>query len=212
MLFFPHLWLKNQKPSPPVSKPSTRVLDWLPGFRTLFEQALKRNATAPATGAVNSAPRSFAKKNLKKWTAGTEDCIHPPRLTWNLKMMVWKMFLLFQGCILRFHVNLAWCKWRCASNNFPLAKRWSSGDPAVKSFRCGTPTELWKKMMKMFGSNRPCKLHLNSQRREGSRETSSKPLHSLKLTASSHLKIGRLPQKETKEYSNHPFSGVNVRC
>ena len=25
-------------------------------------------------------------------------------------MMVWKMFLLFQGCILRFHVNLARCK------------------------------------------------------------------------------------------------------
>ena len=35
--------------------------------------------------------------------------LHPPRLTWNLKMMVWKMFLLFQGCILRFHVNLARC-------------------------------------------------------------------------------------------------------
>ena len=42
--------------------------------------------------------------------------IHPPRLTWNLKMMVWKMFLLFQGCILRFHVNLARCMgkfWVC---------------------------------------------------------------------------------------------------
>ena len=36
--------------------------------------------------------------------------LHPPRLTWNLKMMVWKMFLLFQGArILRFHVNLARC-------------------------------------------------------------------------------------------------------
>ena len=33
----------------------------------------------------------------------------PPRLTQNLKMMVWKMFLLFQGCILRFHVNLPGC-------------------------------------------------------------------------------------------------------
>ena len=27
----------------------------------------------------------------------------------NLKMMVWKMIFLFQGCILRFHVNLQGC-------------------------------------------------------------------------------------------------------
>ena len=34
--------------------------------------------------------------------------VTPPKIK-NLKMMVWKMFLLFQGCILRFHVNLARC-------------------------------------------------------------------------------------------------------
>ncbi len=33
-------------------------------------------------------------------------------------------------------------------------------------------------------------------------------LASLKLTASLPLKIGRLPQKETRKYSNHPFSGA----
>ena len=33
---------------------------------------------------------------------------------------------------------------------------------------------------------------------------------SLKLTASSHLKIGHpTPQKDTRKYSNRPFSGVN---
>ena len=35
--------------------------------------------------------------------------ILPRNLTWNLKMMVWKMVFLFQGCILRFHVNLPGC-------------------------------------------------------------------------------------------------------
>ena len=33
----------------------------------------------------------------------------PRRLTYNLKMVVWKMIFLFQGCILRFHVNLPGC-------------------------------------------------------------------------------------------------------
>ena len=33
-------------------------------------------------------------------------------------------------------------------------------------------------------------------------------IHSLKLTAILHLKIGILPQKETRKSSNHPFSGA----
>ena len=32
--------------------------------------------------------------------------VHPGRLTWNLKMMVWKMMFLFNWVIFRFHVNL----------------------------------------------------------------------------------------------------------
>ena len=36
--------------------------------------------------------------------------LHPGRLTWNLKMMVWKMIFLFQGArIFRFYVNLRGC-------------------------------------------------------------------------------------------------------
>ena len=37
--------------------------------------------------------------------------IHPGRLTWNPKVVVWKMIVLFQGCILRFH-NLPRCTYR----------------------------------------------------------------------------------------------------
>ena len=40
------------------------------------------------------------KKNLRK---------HPGRLTWNLKMMVWKMIFLFNWVIFRFHVVLPGC-------------------------------------------------------------------------------------------------------
>ena len=32
--------------------------------------------------------------------------IHPGRLTWNLKMMVWKMIFLFNWVIFRFHVAM----------------------------------------------------------------------------------------------------------
>jgi len=35
---------------------------------------------------------------------------HPGRLTWNLKMMVWKMIFLFNWVVFRFHVNLPWGK------------------------------------------------------------------------------------------------------
>ena len=35
-----------------------------------------------------------------------KDGIHPGRLTWNLKMMVWKMIFLLNWAIFRFHVNL----------------------------------------------------------------------------------------------------------
>ena len=38
--------------------------------------------------------------------------LHPGRLTWNLKMMVWKMIFLFNWVIFRFHVNLPGCRFR----------------------------------------------------------------------------------------------------
>ena len=35
--------------------------------------------------------------------------LHPGRLTWNLKMMVWKMSFLFNWVIFGFRINLAGC-------------------------------------------------------------------------------------------------------
>ena len=41
--------------------------------------------------------------------SGEELVLHSGRLTWNLKMMVWKMIFLFNWVIFRFHVNLPGC-------------------------------------------------------------------------------------------------------
>ena len=35
--------------------------------------------------------------------------LHPGRLTWNLKMMVWMMMFLFNWVVFRFHVNYIRC-------------------------------------------------------------------------------------------------------
>ena len=39
----------------------------------------------------------------------TNEAIHSGRLTWNLKMMVWKVIFLFNWVVFRFHVNLPGC-------------------------------------------------------------------------------------------------------
>ena len=45
------------------------------------------------------------------WWLRWDPRLHPGRLTWNLKMMVWKMIFLFNWVIFRFHVNLPGCIW-----------------------------------------------------------------------------------------------------
>ena len=53
----------------------------------------------------------FCQRNL-------QPVLHPQSLTWNLKMMVSKGNLLFQGLIFRFHVKLK----GCTVNRFCVAK------------------------------------------------------------------------------------------
>ena len=50
-----------------------------------------------------------AAEAKRRWYHGTL-FLHPQSLTWNLKMMVSKRNLLFQGLIFRFHVKLPGCK------------------------------------------------------------------------------------------------------
>ena len=51
-------------------------------------------------------PIGGMKKNGATTDGDTFNAIHPQSLTWNLKMMVSKRILLFQGLIFRFHVKL----------------------------------------------------------------------------------------------------------
>ena len=49
---------------------------------------------------------------VSAWILDKNDGLHPGRLTWNLKMMVWKMIFLFNWVVFRFHVNLPGCIWK----------------------------------------------------------------------------------------------------
>ena len=53
---------------------------------------------------ISPAMIASSHKQKSSWSN-----IHPGRLTWNLKMMVWKMIFLFNWVLFRFHVNLSWC-------------------------------------------------------------------------------------------------------
>ena len=61
-------------------------------------------------------------KLFPKWLAATrprgsrkdvQSSVHPRKLTWNLKMMVFQRDLLFQGFIFRFHVSFGGCRFSC---------------------------------------------------------------------------------------------------
>ena len=82
----------------------------------------------PVSGSVVSNRSGHRNANLEggfrchKPDSGTGGLLYSPWLwtteptprkinSWNLKMMLWKMIFLLQGCILRFHVNLPGCKW-----------------------------------------------------------------------------------------------------
>ena len=59
--------------------------------------------------------------------------IYSPSLTWNLKMMISKRNLLFQGAIFRFHVKLWEGIWSChhlESPKFPHFPNWVGQNPS----------------------------------------------------------------------------------
>ena len=89
--------------------------------------------------------------------------VHPGRLTWNLKMMVWKMIFLFNWVIFRFHVNLPGC-----NSTASLGKRgklfsscnrqpWSRGSESIRSVESTGPSKthgsLW--LCQVFPHGKP---------------------------------------------------------
>ena len=64
----------------------------------------------------------FSFPIFSPWTMLNFWRVHPRKLTWNLKMMVFNRKLLFQGFIFRFHVSFREC-----SENFPSTPRFMAG-------------------------------------------------------------------------------------
>ena len=72
--------------------------------------------------------------------------VHPGRLTWNLKMMVWKMIFLFNWVIFRFHVNLPGCiesTWRLLLPNLNLREAIISVQGNMRSAWEEVPFPRW---------------------------------------------------------------------
>ena len=60
---------------------------------------------------ISSGFSTRPRKKINPHTSYIVDIywVYPGRLTWNLKMMVWKMIFLFNWVIFRFHVILPGC-------------------------------------------------------------------------------------------------------
>ena len=77
-------------------------------------------------------------RGIGRESLGIPHHLHPGRLTWNLKMIVWKMIFLFNWVIFRFHVDLPGCRnWNVVSSWFV---RLSTATIVVSSH--GRPTEI----------------------------------------------------------------------
>ena len=75
------------------------------GTRRVDPGAAGRNRMV---GPIGSASGLAVKLQHRK-KAWNSSRLHPGRLTWNLKMIVWKMIFLFNWVIFRFHVILPGC-------------------------------------------------------------------------------------------------------
>ena len=84
--------------------------------------------------------------------------IHPGRLTWNLKMMVWKMIFLFNWVVFRFHVNLPGCMIG-RRFPFPFLLKWSLWKGNIRSFSRENCWAIYYHSQK--NTNRNCQTHLS---------------------------------------------------
>ena len=81
------------------------------GFNILPPMKLNMDPKKPWVSKLASSPyfqvgTPFSGEASKNFPGS---CTLPETNSSHLKMMVWKMISLFQGCILRFHVNLLGC-------------------------------------------------------------------------------------------------------
>ena len=103
--------------------------------------------------------------------------LHPGRLTWNLKMMVWKMIFLFNWVIFRFHVILPGCRnpvKQKTTNNFSPQPR-----PAHQPLPAVLQRRWWiQETFKIFHHSRPI-CSINSDRRNPGKKIREIPQKSI---------------------------------
>ena len=87
-------------------------LEWCCILGGFFATPSRSNKTYK-NGCVLKLPRGRCRDSHTK--KKQQHCVHPGRLTWNLKIDLWKTILLYHPVVLRFHVNL------------PVHMRWSLG-------------------------------------------------------------------------------------
>ena len=79
---------------------------------------------------------AFEKHGCSKSISFHVSNVHPRRLTWNLRMMVWKMIFLIQGCLLCSE-SKPWGHWSMWW--------WSTGTRGQRDWRCrwGVVIDRW---------------------------------------------------------------------
>ena len=103
---------------------------WAPRFHRNYTQQITRVNWSLLEWVEKVLVNGVFSSKEEAWPHGKlSKLIHPRRLTQNLKMDRWKMIFLFQGCLLRFHVNLPGCtltieniesKWPDQRQGWPL--------------------------------------------------------------------------------------------
>ncbi len=95
----------HMKQNPPLGTPQYNLMKMSPMTMTYYPNLHR-------LGAGHWLPYSLEEVMVGGFYISGKITIHPPKLTWNLAMMVSNRNLLFQGSIFRFHVCLGGCKFR----------------------------------------------------------------------------------------------------
>ena len=106
----------NDELHTPLTRRSERT-PWLPtSITSITDNAGDASRDAGGDAGVRTMHRLPASSipwpmDHPRWTGHELTPLHPGRLTWNLRIHLWKRKIIFQTIIFRFYVNLRGCRW-----------------------------------------------------------------------------------------------------
>ena len=125
-------WKWSWKFSRAKKNPSNKHFPSSTAHPSVRQSGLRWNSRAPQqVGNHKTSPTSIkaqrsTRLELKSRSVFKDSIhdfyVHPWKLTWNPKMEVWKMIILFNWAVFRFHVKFQGCKW-CFSGFFSSPKK-----------------------------------------------------------------------------------------